>query len=59
KAAEWAEAAAKAGSSGFDWQPFIDALEAALKIGPQAPPIEFAVAEERLSVLPKADGTAK
>ncbi|MDH5797702.1 MAG: hypothetical protein OEZ19_03985, partial [Paracoccaceae bacterium] len=58
RAAAKAKAAA-AGSSGFDWQPYLDALDAALKIGPQAPPIKPIVAKERLSVLQEAGGTAK
>ncbi|MDH5797701.1 MAG: hypothetical protein OEZ19_03980 [Paracoccaceae bacterium] len=34
------------GSSGYDWQQAIDALDAALKIGPQAPPIKPIVAKK-------------
>ncbi|MDH5797699.1 MAG: hypothetical protein OEZ19_03970 [Paracoccaceae bacterium] len=55
-AAEWVVRWGGVGSYQYDWQPHIDALEAALKIGPQAPPIKPIVARERLRALREATG---
>ncbi|MDH5796948.1 MAG: hypothetical protein OEZ19_00145, partial [Paracoccaceae bacterium] len=52
---EAVKAVAAAGSSGFDWQPYLDALDAAIKIGPQAPTIAIDVAEGRLVAAQKGD----
>ncbi len=35
----------------FDWDPYLEALEGALAIGPKAPPIESAIAAERTREL--------
>lgn len=52
-ACSWAAEAVDSASetSLFDWQPYLDALDGALKIGPQAGPIEIAQVEERTRVL--------
>jgi hypothetical protein len=54
-AAESAKAAAMAAmaamSAAYDWTPYLDALDGALKIGPQADPIDEALIRERTRVL--------
>ena len=44
-------------SDAFDWQPYLDALDGALAIGPQAEPIEQAVVSERVKELVSVQGS--
>ena len=38
----------------FDWQPYLDALDGALRIGPQAEAIDESLIRERVKVLLEA-----
>lgn len=53
RAAAWAAAAAAEGGP-FDWTPYLDALEGALCIGPQAEQIDADLIRERTRVLVQA-----
>lgn len=51
EAAETAETAAAWAEAVFDWQPYLDALDGALRIGPQAPDIDTAEIRARVRIL--------
>jgi hypothetical protein len=54
RAVAWAAAWAAEGGQPFDWTPYLDALDGALRIGPQADMLDAALIEERTRVLVRA-----